>query len=65
MTIKPRFKIGELVSLRHDPDGYKRQVISYTVSESSVAYNVQCGMEISSHSHFELMPYNEALAGLN
>jgi hypothetical protein len=65
MTINPRYKIGEMVVLKHDPDNLRRQVISYTVNESSIVYNVQCGMEISSHSHFELIPHNEALAGFN
>jgi len=54
MVIENNFNIGDMVYLKHDIEQLPRMIIEIRIRMYDIIYEVQSGVEISSHHDFEL-----------
>lgn len=52
--MRPKFKIGEVLYLKTDPDKFERVCTGYTVRAHCVEYNLVCGTVSSWHYGIEI-----------
>lgn len=52
--IEPTFLPGQVVYLKHDPDYLPRMLIAYTVSQTSIRYNLISGTVDTWHYGIEI-----------
>jgi len=62
---KPKYKIGEFVYLKSDPEQLGRQVVAYYVTHLTFQYCVVCGADQTNHFEFELNKDRNVLISLN
>lgn len=63
--LKTKFKIGEFVFLKSDPDQLQRQIIAYYISHDLFQYILSCGTEQTNHFEFEINTEKNILLSLN
>ncbi len=54
MSIENDFGIGEMVYLKHDIEQLPRMIIEIRIRMYDIVYEVQSGLDLSSHHDFEL-----------
>lgn len=54
IEIENNFSIGEMVYLKHDIEQIPRMIIEIRIRMYDIIYEVQSGVEISSHHDFEI-----------
>lgn len=54
MTIENNFNIEDIVYLIHDVEQRPRMIIQIIIRKYDILYELQSGIEISSHHDFEL-----------
>jgi hypothetical protein len=55
LTIKPKFRRGQTVYIKTDPEQYPRMVTAYVLRQGTVIqYEVTLCSDVTYHSHYEL-----------
>lgn len=54
IEIENNFNICDMVYLKHDIEQLPRMIIEIRIRKYDIIYDVQSGLEISSHNDFEL-----------
>lgn len=62
---RPRFKVGEFVFLKTDPEQLERQIICVQDFGLIYQYILACGTEQTNHLEIELTTHRNVLLGLN
>lgn len=62
---KPKYKVGEFVFLKTDPEQLERQIICVQDFGLIYQYILACGVEQTNHLEIELTTHRNVLLGLN
>lgn len=54
LVIYPKFEVGAIVFLIHDPEQQERMVVQYIVSRGEIVYTLSCGTATCNAYDFEI-----------
>lgn len=60
-----KYKVGDFVFLKTDPDQLERQVICIMVYDGFCQYLLTCGTDQTNHFEYEITNHKNVLLGLN